>query len=209
MRMRKLAAVLVLFAFVASLSGCYDNAWSFSFIDKLPEDLAGFTKTPSDSPKTPVLSIRGLGLEGIALLAPEMFTSDLKITVEFDLEVNDTNTVDMSVGLVGDRGNTPIDYMVFNGKKLGSDSGYEFWTSEGGDYGYANLVANAPRLNKMGPNKLELVRKGDTYTARLNGSLIEQVDAEFCEAPAFIPAIFSITDGGNIYFTSIKVDYNI
>ena len=78
MIMRKSVSVLILLAFMASLSGCYDNTWSFSFLGIDPGDIVGFSKEPSDSSTKPILSARGLELDGIALLAPEMFTSDLK-----------------------------------------------------------------------------------------------------------------------------------
>lgn len=208
MIMRKSVSVLILLAFMVGLSGCYDNTWSFSFLGIEPGDIVGFTKIPSSSTTEPVLSIRGLELDGIALLSPEMYTSDLKYTVEFDLEVDEDHTIDISVGLVSERSFEPKDYVMFNGKKLGNETYYEFWANEGGDYGYANKVAYTPGLFKMGSNKIEIVRKGDVYTGRLNGSLIWEIEAEFCEAPAFIPAIFSTGSGGKVYFTGMKVEYS-
>lgn len=75
---------------MASLSGCFDDAWSFSFLGIEAQDLTGFTKEPSCSSAKPMLSPRGLGLDGIALPAPDMYTSDLKYTIEFDLEADDS-----------------------------------------------------------------------------------------------------------------------
>jgi len=60
----------------------------------------------------------------------------------------------------------------------------------------------------MGGNKLEIMRKGDIYTGRLNGSLIWEIDAESCEAPALIPSMSDLEKAGKAYFTGMKAEFD-
>jgi len=86
----QICCILISSAFMARLSGCYEKTWSFNLLGIEAQDPTGFAKELPDSSAKPMLSPRVLGLDGISLLAPVPCASDLKYTVNFDLEVDDS-----------------------------------------------------------------------------------------------------------------------
>lgn len=206
MSIRKLALALLFFVFLIGLSGCYNNSWSFDFVGITAGDLNGFTKLLQDLPFSVNPKINGLELDGMALCLPTPYLGDMRAILKFDLLVDETHTANVAMALMSSSSYLPEDYVQLNCKLLGGSA--TFTVIDGGGGNSREIPTNVPRVNKSGGNVLEMIKKGDNYTVKLNGSTIASFEALYCTPTQLVPAFSATLDGGGVLFNSIRVEYN-
>jgi len=205
MRRDRILCAFAAIVLVASLAGCGGNSWSFDF--KKEADLAAFPKVMICSPFRWDRSILGIELDGYAFFGPYYYMGDLTMTVKFNLLTDSVNTADVKLGLFSEPSPLPEDFVGVYCQKLGNDGAVEIYMAEGADMDIRLIAGNQPGYNKSGANTIKIVRKGNNYSATLNGALIARFDANYCSPGQLYPWMFSSSEGGKVYITSIKVDY--
>lgn len=216
MKPRKFVILSLTLLFLVSLSGCYDSSWSFDFKGATSDDLSDFVQLPlyfaldlfDTNP-----SLAGLVLNNVAVYGPFSFQGDLKLTLKFDLSVDEDFTADIAVALSSSASFAPVNQVKVELFGLGSVDASEFNVYDTGDTSGSdktNLVPTSkPRINISGGNTLEMIKSGNSYTIKLNGSKIADFTAANCSSAApLLPGFGSYLTGGQVTFTSIRVDYN-
>lgn len=205
MRRYKMLCAIAAIVLMASLAGCGGDSWSFDF--KKETDVDAFSKLMICPPFYWDRSILGLELDGYAFSGPYYYMGDLTMTVKFNLETDSSNTVDVKLGLFSASSLLPEDFVGVYCLKLGDNASDNIYMAEGTDTDIRLVSGNQPSYNKKGTNTIKIVRKGDNYSATLNGALIASFDAVYCFPEELYPWMLSSSYGGKAYITSIKVEY--
>lgn len=216
MKLGRSVLSLMLVLLLLSLTGCYDSSWAFDFKGATPADLDYFDQLPlyfaldlfDINP-----GLAGLVLDNVAMFGPFGFQGDLKLTLKFDLSVSSEFTANVAATLSSSASFSPDNEIKVELIDLGEGDSAEFKVFDDGDasgsYSSRAVPTSKPRVNHSGGNILEIVKAGDNYKVKLNGSTIADFTAANCssEQPLF-PGFGAYLLGGQVTFTSIRVDYN-
>lgn len=211
MKLWKLSLIVITLVFLLSLTGCYDSNWQFNFKGATLDQLDAFTQLPmyftvnlfSMNP-----TIQGLELDNQAIFGPYGFLGDMKLTLKFDLLASADFTADIAVALSSSASYAPDDEVKVELRGLGDAEASKFFVYDTGESS-SSIPTSKPRVNISGGNTLEIIKSGDNFTIKLNGSKIADFTAVNCSSTQqLFPGFGAYLDGGKVTFTSIRVDYN-
>lgn len=218
MKTKRIAIALLLILSMAALSGCYDSTWSMKLTGIEEADLGEFTILPnafigadwSPSPK-------GLELDNYYLFLPYNISADFTFTATFLTETTETCKVNIEFGAANNRLHPTSllqdDFVKFSAYELGSSapySSYEDCGDKSGSKKSNSYPGSSLAVVKNGLNVIQLTRRGDTYTAKLNGKSITSFTAVNCSPASLFPFIYADQiNGGKAYFTNIKLEYDM
>lgn len=211
--LRTLSIVFILIFSMLMLSGCGGEVWSFDFTTASPSQLDdwfidSFSGTVNYTPDGAVLDDQGIA-------SPVSFDGDWTMSVVFDLDVDDFNTVYFELFPGSSQGWEPNDYIYsyFDYVGMTDDDWEEWYVDDTGDSAsnwtvWEDEEGVIPGLNRDGENTWKITKSGDHYTTYMNSSRLSSFTADYCDGSEdFFLNIYAELDGGSVTFKSVEVKY--
>jgi len=180
MRRARLPSVLALIVVVASLSGCLAR-YSFDFVDEgdfANEQGAWYAEGISSS-----FTDQGFWMADYRLTAPYGFSGNFTCKFEFYVSYGTDPIEWMNFLLVDDKWQETVSVARFFGLSIHNYStsstsaspmytGPEYSVWQGSDWDYFNENAEPPGMVNDSINTVEISKRGDYFTVRMNGTIL-------------------------------------
>lgn len=202
--------VIAALAVVLSImtGGCFGNIWRVSFA--LPNNYSDWHQEDFGGELDSVTGI-GVRLDEWALNSPVAFDEDFTITVNFILNTDADNTATFGICIGDGAGFFPSNYIYSRFSNLGYED-YEDWNVDDDGAGTVIQVeatdSTLPTLLRKGPNFWKLIKTGNNIKIFVNLYKVADFPLARCAAAKYFINLYSeLTGGGDVIFTSVKVDY--
>jgi len=203
MRYKRILMSLIVLVLCVQLSGCV-KTWSVTFNGS--EDVDGWDiyHINSDNDNWAISEL-GFELDGYYAIGPYSFTTaDCTLTLVFDLQCDGSNTAYMSVEFA-DGNQLIVNRLRFALRDMGNVSAEAYWVDDGS----GSLVTGAtiPALDHDGENKIELIKKGNYLTVKLNSIVIYNGNYSYPlgYVVPYLACYMVDASAATLYFKSIKV----
>jgi len=205
-RLLVIAALAVVLSI--ALGGCFGNTWKVSFAlpnnysDWAQQDLLGSIES------VPAFGVR---LNKWALSSPVAFDEDFTITVNFSLITDADETALFGICVGDEKGFFPSNYIYSRFNNIGLEDFEDWWIEDDGASAVRPvdvIDSTLPTLLRKGPNIWRLVKTGNNIKVYVNLYKVADFPMANCAAAKYYINLYSdLTGGGDVIFTSIKVDY--